>query len=170
MIELASRTAVETALEFIDKKNKEAIKSRNDKRLHNTRLLLRNYNLLKSHCQKSVYKLSQAVEGINAIDILDALHKLQDDKYIESIKSSVIRTHVVLTHVEEMLDLYGIYCERSPKPEDQRKCRVIKAFYVDSIKMSVIADQEGVDERTLAVRQWAAKSFSSRKRLNPLSN
>ena len=46
-----------------------------------------------------------------------------------------------------MLDLYELYCLRAGASE-QRKSRVLKAFYFDSMKMYDIAINEDVAERT----------------------
>ncbi|WP_425057633.1 hypothetical protein SCACP_21510 [Sporomusa carbonis] len=148
IIKLAAETAVQKTLETLDQERKKQIKSRHDQRLRNTRLLLRNYNMLKDHCEKSVYKLQQAAGAENAIDILDALNRCSGDVYIESIKNSVARTHVIITHIDEMLKMYKIYCDKSDKEEDKRRYRVLCAAYFKKQKVEDICQQENIDRRT----------------------
>lgn len=140
------KIAVEAALEYTDKQRQKQLKSRHNRRLRNTRLLLRNYSLLKDHCTKSVYTLQQTSE--NAIDILDSLKNFDSTTYIESIKRSVTRTHIILTHIDTMLELYQAYCEKSKVPEDKRRYRILVAAYFENIEMSVIVKREGIEERT----------------------
>lgn len=140
--------AVKAAAEYLEKRRQKEVKSRHDKRLRNTRLLLKNYNLFKEHCQKSVYNVQQAATAENAIDILDDLENYDRTTYIQSIKKSVTRTGIILTHIDTMLNLYRVYCESSPKEEDARRYRILKAHYLDGYKISAIVENENIDERT----------------------
>lgn len=125
-------------------------KSRYDRRLRNTKLLLENYNLLKKHCENAIYDKQQVIEcEDNAIDILDSLDKCESDTYIESIKTSTIRTKIILAHIGEMLDMYEVYCQRLKRKGDDRRHRVLKAAYLDEKEPEEIALIEGVDERTI---------------------
>lgn len=69
------------------------IKSRHDRRLRNTKLLLDNYSLLQDHCKNAIYDKEQAI-AVNAIDVLDSIDNCDNDTYIESIKKSTIRLNL----------------------------------------------------------------------------
>jgi hypothetical protein len=140
-------TAVKAALEWHEKQLQKQNKSRHDRRLRNTRLLLRNYSLLKDHCQKSVYNLQQIPSG-NAIDVLDAIENMDGTAYIESIQKSVTKTFIIISHIDTMLELYEIYCQRSQREEDQRRYRILKAYYFEGCQMSEIIEREHIEERT----------------------
>lgn len=142
--------AVKAALEWQQEQQRKQKKSRYDRRLRNTRLLLKNYRLLKDHCDNSVFNLQQAAEAEagNAIDILDALNKCNGDIYIQSIKNSVSRTKIIINHIEVMLRLYKIYCDMSEKKEDQRRYRVMLAVYFEQTKIDDICKAENIDRRT----------------------
>lgn len=149
IIKIAVEAGVNAAIKHIEKHNKEQIKSRYNRRLHNTRLLLKNYKLLKSHCDSSINNFKSAVENnSNAIDILDALKECDDDTFIQAIKKSVKTTYTIMQHVDVMLDLYRVYCEQSNVAEDMRRYRAVKAFYIDKMNPADIARQENVDQRT----------------------
>ena len=57
-------------------------------------------------------------------------------------------------HIDVMLDLYKLYCERSPKPEEMRAFRCIYDLYLDRDRIPTptpdeVADEQGIDVRTL---------------------
>ena len=137
--------AVAAALEWQKKQQQKQNKFRHDKRLRNTRLLLKHYPLLKEHCENSVYA---ETEQANAIDILDDIDGFDGNTYIESIRRSVTRTNIIIRHIDTMLQIYEIYCQKSRAPEDMRRFRILKAKYFDHIDMSVILKNEGIEERT----------------------
>ena len=129
-------------------KNKQL---RYDKRLRNTKMLLRNYRELVSHSENAIYEASQ-VEDEDLFDILEMMSSDTGNQYyVESIKISAARTRLIIEHVKEMLALYEIYCNRSPKPEDKRRYRTIYALYIaDEPKTyEQIAEEESVEPRTV---------------------
>lgn len=144
--EQIAKWAVEAALEYLDKQRLKQKKSRYDRRLRNTRLLLKNYDLLKSHCDKSVFNLQHVSE--NAIDVLDSLDRLDSTAYIESIKRSVTKTYIIINHIDTMLELYDAYCQKSKREEDKRRYRVLTAYYFEGLDMSEIMARENIEERT----------------------
>lgn len=150
IIKLAAEAAVEATLKTLKEEREKQVKSRQDKRLRNTRLLLKNYTLLKAHCEKSISSFNKAVVRDRAIDILDSLECCPKDIYIESIKQSVARTYTIVTHIEEMIDLYRVFCETSGKEEDKRRYRLIKSMYLNDQKPSVndACESERIDEST----------------------
>lgn len=139
------RLAVEAVREY----DKKQSKSRHDKRLRNTKLLLENYSLLEDHCSNAVYDRQQLINESNVVDVLDAIESCDKDTYIESIKKSTVRTKIILSHIDEMIKLYEAYCEKSKHKEDVRRCRIIKAYYFTKIGIADIAENEGIDERTV---------------------
>ena len=77
---------------------------------------------------------------------------LDDDEiYIESIKSSKMRTAIIVKHIQDMLSMYEIFCERSDNEEERRRYRVLKMRYIDDpgINVGEIAEQENVAIRTV---------------------
>lgn len=155
VLELSIQRGVEVgtraAMEYLEEEKKAQRKGRYDRRLRNTRLLLKNYRAFKGHAQDAVFNAKQAKES--AIDILDGLDDFDfdDDLYIESIKRSQQRTMIILNHIDEMIHYYRISCEESKKPEDLRRYRVIMATYINEEKKSAeeIADEEHIEKRTI---------------------
>lgn len=150
-VEQGIRLGIKAAMDYLAEERAKSKKSRYDRRLHNTRLLLKNYRLFKQHAAGAIFNAKQVKES--AVDILDGLDDtmITDHAYVEGIKKSQQRTVVILHHVDEMLRFYKISCEQSQKPEDMRRYRVIFSMYIDDRKLTAqqIAEKECVDDRTI---------------------
>ena len=142
---------VKTAMEHIRAEREKARKGRQDRRLHNTRLLLKNYRLFKRHTKGAIFRADQAKE--RAVDILDGLedYEMDDGLYIESIKKSQQRTLIILAHIDHMLELYKAYCYNSGSKENIRRYGVVMAYYIEEPKKSAleIAGTFGIEKRTV---------------------
>ena len=119
----------------------------------NTRLLLKNYRLLKRHTAGAIYNAKQAKEKESAASILDGLESYtrDDSLYIESIKRSQERTLIILAHIEKMLELYHVWCQQNGTEEDVRRYEVVMETYIREPKKSVqeIAGTFGIERRTV---------------------
>lgn len=126
-------------------------RERYDKRLRNTKLLLRNYRALKRHIESSIYETNceHEREEVDYYHIMNAGGT--EKQYIESIRKSVHRTRLIMAHIDEMLRVYKVYCEQSGKPETARHYRVIRALYIDDKPALAqdVADAECIDKRTV---------------------
>lgn len=89
--------------ELISKATKEAIReydkeksiTQKDRRLHNTRLLMKNYNKLKEH-----------IENVNGdLEIEIEVDSLDDEVWITSITRTKLRTMKMMAYVESALDI-----------------------------------------------------------------
>lgn len=120
-----------------------------DKRLHNTKLLLKNYRYLKLHCENAVYDSAQAM--IEAKDVIRELMSLRDSSSVTAIVNSMQKTQTLLSHVDMCLALYKTHCFSYGGESDQRQWRVIHALYLSKAKRTVeeIAEKEAVEPRTI---------------------
>lgn len=145
---------VQAAADRMEEERKRERKGRYDRRLHNTRLLLKSYRALKHHALGAVSTGSQA-NGIreNAVDILDSLddERIDDTLYIESIKRSQQRTAIIIEHIDEMLRYWKIDCEQSGKDEALRRYRVVYDTYIgpEQISADELAERENIERRTV---------------------
>lgn len=145
---------VQAAADRMEEERKREHKGRYDRRLHNTRLLLKSYRALKHHALGAVSTGSQA-NGIreNAVDILDSLddERIDDTLYIESIKRSQQRTAIIIEHIDEMLRYWKIDCEQSGKDEALRRYRVVYDTYIgpEQISADELAERENIERRTV---------------------
>ena len=150
-VQRGTEAGIKAAMDYLTEERKQLKKGRYDRRLRNTRLLLKNYRFFRNYAKNAVYKASQLKE--NAVDILDGLdeYSFDDSLYIESIKKSQQRTLIILNHIDEMLRYYKIDCEQSGKDEELRRYRIIVAYYINDQRKSAeqIAEDEHIERRTL---------------------
>lgn len=145
---------VQAAADRMEEERKRERKGRYDRRLHNTRLLLKSYRALKYHALGAVSTGAQA-NGIreNAVDILDSLddERIDDTLYIESIKRSQQRTQIIIEHIDEMVRYWRIDCEQSGKEEAMRRYRIIWDTYLgdDPATAEELAERENIERRTV---------------------
>ena len=145
---------VQAAADRMEEDRKRERKGRYDRRLHNTRLLLKSYRVLKHHALGAVTTGAQA-NGIreNAVDILDSLDdvRIDDTLYIESIKRSQQRTQIIIEHIDEMVRYWRIDCEQSGKEEAIRRYRIIWDTYLgdEQITAEDLAEREHIERRTV---------------------
>lgn len=144
----AAEIGARTALETMEEEKKKLHSKAADRRLHNTKLLLRNYRMLKDNCENSVFGKSQMEES--AADILCSMMNLYDDEVIvDAIKRSATRTAIMVMHIDTMISLYQTYCVKSANNLDARRYEVIYDMYIA--------------EETLSVKQIAKKQNMSRE-------
>ena len=151
---VGAEIGAKTALRAAERERKKIREELYDRRYHNTKLLLQNYRQLNEHFKNAVFDIGQAEERDETfIDIMELMtgRRCKDDLYVESIKKSAVRTRIIMTHVNQMLEVYGIMCERSDREDDKRHYRILKAMYIDDIPTTaqVIADREHIDKRTV---------------------
>ena len=129
-----------------------ATKIRRDRRKACTKLLLRNYRSLVNHCESAIYDTESVDQG-GGYTLADILESFNADATleIESIRQSAVRTRIIVDHIATMIDLYKIYCDRSPKDEDSRRYRVIYWMYLadEPRTVSELAEEEYLDKRTI---------------------
>lgn len=147
----AAEIGAREALKAFEQERKKAHEHRTDRRLRNTKLLLRNYRMLKEHAENSVFGREQMEES--AQDILESMMDMYDNSLIiESIKRSATRTAIMVSHVDAMIGIYASYCERSPNREiETRRYEVLKDLYLAEEPLSVkeIAEKQNISTRNV---------------------
>lgn len=144
----AAKIGAETAIAYLEKTKKETAKHKHDRRLRNTKLLLRNYNNFKEHCKNAIYTSDQ----INAVEILDEYDNIDDETlYINSIKKTQARTLIILKHIDRMLEFYEWSVNRNNDENAIRRFKAMKLFYMIDKKLTYdeIAENLHVSERTI---------------------
>lgn len=141
------------AVKAVERERKKIRKQEHDKRFHNTKLLLRHYRTLNEHYKHAVYT-ADAVEEIDEdfTDIMQSMSRISDERLcVESIKQSCVRTRIIMTHVNKMLDIYKIMCRTSKRQDDARHWRVLEALYLSEKQTpaGAVAEKEHIDKRTV---------------------
>lgn len=149
--ERAAEIGAKEALRVYEQERKKEQGKRADRRLRNTKLLLRNYHMLKEHASNSVFGRTQMEES--ALDILESMMNMYDNEVIiESIKRSATRTAIIVSHIETMFGLYETYCEKSQNKEiDRRRYEVIWDRYMAEQVLSVkeIANKQNMSKENV---------------------
>lgn len=147
---IAAEAGARAALEQAEKIRKEQAKHRGDRRLRNTRLLFKNYDLLKAHCENAIFDKDTLLEddGACALDILDSIDDLDARVYIDAIRRSVSRTKIILAHIEQMIEVYRILCDSSQRPEEKRRWRIFYTYNIEKMKIKDIVEAEHIDRST----------------------
>ncbi len=153
MYERAAEIGAQEALKTFEQERKRESSIRADRRLRNTKLLLRNYHMLKEHAEHSVFGRTQMEES--AANILESMMSIYDDDVvIESIKRSATRTAVIVSHIETMFGLYSAYCERARNPDvEKRRYEILWDMYMAQEVLSVeeIAEKQHISTRKVYI-------------------
>lgn len=149
VIRIAAEVATSTALEVYAREKKKERRMRADRRLRDTKRLLRNYREIKIHAGDAIASLAEV-----ANDDYEFFHNLMSDGDqidVGAIIRSKARSAIMLAHIDAMLQAFQVICYSSYKPEEQRRYRVLEAMCLSDIKQSVadIADAENIDIRTV---------------------
>lgn len=149
--ENAAAIGAKEALKLFEQERKKEFGKREDRRLRNTKLLLRNYRMLKEHAENSVFGRTQMEES--AIDILESMMSMYDNEVIiESIKRSATRTAVIVSHIETMFGLYEAYCGNAANKEiEMRRYEVVWDMYMadNTLSAKEIAEKQNISTRNV---------------------
>ncbi len=149
--ENAATIGAKEALKMFEQERKKEQGKIAGRRLRNTKLLLRNYHMLKEHAENSVFGRTQMEES--AIDILESMMSMYDNEVIiESIKRSATRTSIIVSHIEVMFGLYHSYCEHTSSREiDLRRYEVVWDMYMADKTLSAkeIAEKQNISTRNV---------------------
>lgn len=151
MYEKSAAIGAREALKAFENERKKEQGKRADRRLRNTKLLLRNYHMLKEHSENSVFGRTQMEES--AIDILESMMSVYDNEVIiESIKRSATRTAIIVSHIETMFELYYSCCDRSASRElDLRRYNVVWDMFMakDTLSVKEIAEKQNISKESV---------------------
>lgn len=77
--------------------NKQQVSEKKRKALHNTKMLLKNYDKIKSSIEEAISEESQLNESLRYDD--------EDEVYINSIRKSKLRSLIVVAHIDKALEI-----------------------------------------------------------------
>lgn len=137
--EIASREAIKAYEAGLEKQEK----AKHDRRLHNIKLLLKNYRSLVLHCEKTKEELREFEDtSIQDLDI-----ETINLETIEAIKRSKTKSIAMVYFIKSKMEAY----RRSCSDEELKYFRVLHYRYISPIKLTIsdIAYRENIDERTV---------------------
>ncbi|NSN57342.1 hypothetical protein HRD96_05150 [Enterococcus faecalis] len=129
-------------LEIQEKKKKETKREKRDWKLRNTNLLLKNYRMLKKHCD-SIVPTIQDYE----ISVFDS-----EALNLDTLMKYKARTKEMLDYFDLMFSSYNNYC-RSNGDAAERRFDIIKSVYIEDGNFrkskSEMASYYAIDFRTV---------------------
>jgi len=139
------KKAVTEAIKQFDIKRSEEAKI---KVLHDTKLLLTNYNSLLKHFEEAVDNLDYIKldeEDNSSCESIESNDKL----FILSIRMSKFRTMIMVSHIKAALKALNMDCIEK---NQLNKYKVIEMFYLQNVPFDKIAAQLSCAEIT--IRRW----------------
>ena len=156
------KKASEAGAEAYKKEQSQSTRRKVDRMLYKTKVLLEKYTWLKAYAKNSVYTLEQAEkvnDGMADIEVLTKFGIFDDDKTLYNLKRGVITVNMLMTHVDNMLEVYRENCESSASKTKQRQYRVVFNMYLAEEKKTTkeIAEMECEEVRTIQNDAKAAR-------------
>jgi hypothetical protein len=141
---------VKKVLTEYDKQLYEKSKRKRDRRLRNTKLLLRNYNNFSEHCRNAVY-VNNKLEEEDPIEILMESSNEDEDLFINSIKRTHERTKIILDHIDSIMSYYRFKADNSKDEKVIRRFKILKFVYFNEQYHTYeeIAEIFEIDARTV---------------------
>lgn len=113
-------------------------------KLHNTRLLLKNYRKFKKHTDQSEFTTQNLIDS----ELLEMLSSGDnDDIYINSILRTKERTAKMLNYITKVLEFNVSYTQG--RRSEHNRALTLKMAYIDGLSQSKIAEKLQVDDRTV---------------------
>lgn len=153
--ETARRAALESARAVLAEQARNTA-GRTDRRLRNTKLLLKNYRMFKEHCTGAVYTDEagehDGSQEETAFELMDMILQRDNSVTVDAIRRSCRRTKIMVRHIDTMLGLYRVHCGQSGNDALQRGYRVIKGLYLDAVPLTPeqISEQEHISTRQVS--------------------
>lgn len=134
--------------EILKEIRKEEQESKKKGVYHDARLLMKHYNDLKTHYEKGISDIKGIQEDIDTLDV-DLLDMDEEELYIYSIKSSKIRTLIMISHLEFALKALK---NKQKKNKTYEKYRALELYYIHEFTYEIVAEKLNCSE--ISARRW----------------
>lgn len=130
--------AVKVAIREYDKEKKAEIRKNV---FHNTKLLMKHYNDLKSHIENAISEVTELEENMDDI--------CEDEIYILSIKRSKAKSLIMIAHIDESLNL--LY-KNEVKNGTVEKYLALKKYFIEGKTFECVAEE--LNCGIITARRW----------------
>lgn len=151
-LKLITEVASQQAIKAYKEDEKKRQEEHHDRRLHNIKLLLRNYRSLVLHCDQLKEELKE-IENTSIQDLdIDTINL----ESIQSIKQSKTKSIAMVHFIQSKMEAYRKTCSH----QELKYYRVLEMKYITPKKHTTkeIAQIEYIEERT--VRRYLEKAIS----------
>lgn len=148
VVEKATKIATEQAIIIHQRLKEEEEQKVRDKRLRNTKLLLKNYKDFKAYVNRVEGKLVDRVHITNEEPTIKDL-LVRGEDVVKTIKQSTQRTIMMVSYIDQSLDAFKYICEHDPFKDSLRQFEVLHLRYVEGETIESIAETFGINERNV---------------------
>lgn len=144
-LEEAIKIGVREGIKYIKEQEYHRTTKRYDRRLRNTRLLLKHYRSLQAH-NKLAENTTVRIYREDAVDILDDIEAIDDEEqYVQALSRTKIRTLMIVAHMNKAMMYYKSICEADDKGKE-RRYKIINYMYLEMNKDDTIPTYEQAAE------------------------
>ena len=136
----------------MEKRKKQKSDEQRDYRLHNTKMLLRNYRRFVGFLDTADFKLDEIEEAETREWFRNMYNPSnRSDQVVLSIKSAAVKTRIIVEHVKTVLKVYQEYCDAVGTDISRRRYGSIYGMYISPTPMTKeeLAKKWFVDGRTI---------------------
>lgn len=152
IIDYAAHIGAQAGIAAYKEEQRYEQQEKQNRKLHNTRLLLSKYRMLKTHIENATFKKSQLTSA-SAIEWINEMYDPQNkaDQIVESIMNSAVKTKIMFEHINKMLDIYTMICQKGSTPKLMRRLEVLNGRYIseNQVSFEAISEKWNVDVRTI---------------------
>lgn len=131
IVKVAAKAGADAAMEHFKAEKLKEKRNRKDRRLHNTKLLIRHYRTFKEYVNNAVFESEESNEdALGAIEELMWEPRVTSDMIVESIKRSAARTQIIINHIDGMINVYQDMCQKSNSEMKIRRSKVLYDMYI----------------------------------------
>lgn len=143
--EEAVKIGIREGIKYIKEQEYHKTTKRYDRRLRNTRLLLKHYRNLKAH-NSIAENTTVRVCNENAIDVLDDIESIADEEqYVQALSRTKIRTLIIVGHINKAMLYYRAICKAEDKLKE-RRYNIISYMYLEPSEDDVVPSYEEAAE------------------------
>ncbi|WP_326514799.1 hypothetical protein [Clostridium intestinale] len=143
-LEEAVKIGIREGIKYIKEQEYRKTTKRYDRRLRNTKLLLKHFRALYEHnniTENTTIKIFKE----NAVDILDDIEAIDDEEqYVQALSRTKIRTLIMVEHINKACRYYKTICESEDKAKE-RRYKIINYMYLD-LSLETVPTYEQVAE------------------------
>jgi DNA-binding NarL/FixJ family response regulator len=147
VVEMAAKAATDRAIEIHKQLHLEDERLARDKRLRNTKLLLKNYREFKAYVQKIERKVTKNEGVTESTNITDLL--VYGEDIVKTIKVSTQRTILMVQYIDQSLAAFKYICENDPYRDSIRQSDVLYLRFVEGKTIEDIAEEFRINERSV---------------------
>lgn len=153
IIRIAAQEGANAAIKHMSDERRKEKRKRKDRRLHNTKLLIKNYRSFKEYVNNAIFFDEEETreDALEAIEELMWEPRVTSDMVVESIQRSMMRTKIIIEHIERMIEVYSVICQQSKSDVKIRRSKILYDMYISDTPHSTveIADAHFIDKRTV---------------------